>query len=385
MKLCFVPGEPLATCHQNGTVSGISVDHVRRSLGVVDPQAEFACVDGFQSGADATCDVIAGWLNTYVVHRAPAEIFENYSVGQPYAGTGFAFLFPPEFDDASFIFFKPFTVGVWAMLAAAVAVAIATSTFVRSSKNRASAARTGIVSLLGYSRLYRGKDSSYYQHAISVFTAFFSVIVTSMYASNLVARSYISNQQSPDFATKPVAYQAGGCAHWVAELRPSYTPFGTNFILPSGAPDASAYEGCENGDYFVVLDTMILSALCATGDPPGLISSIVPGMTAAYVPLVRKGMRAEAFDALVYDGARGAFAKAPDTSCFAPDETYVRGFGLAETWSIFALVGVVAVVLVGIKLALVFLGRAMDDVPREKDVIDVESATDSPKMPRGYT
>ena len=385
--LCYVLGKPLVECHADGTVSGVSVDYLNGKLGGTS-EFDVSCVAGVAEGVARGCDVIAGWASTYSFARIPKAVFELYSIGQTYTGSAYSILFAPQFDDASFIFFRPFTTGVWVLLIASIAVAVLAMVFVNSSTTRrASVTRDGFMSLLGYSRLYKGKDASYFQHSISVLTAIFSVIVVSMYSSNLVARSYISNQQTPDLTSKKIAYQSGGSSRWFAEMYKEHRTFGADTVLPTGSPNVTFFEGAARGEYFVVTDTLFVDALCEEAPHLSLISTDVFGLTKAYAPLVRNSVREDVFRALVYEPAMTLFHAREEPACFLQNESYVKGFGVYETWSVFVLVGGAAVALVLAKFVFVFAGRVMNNVPRESNVIELPSrepsSADLPKKAVG--
>jgi hypothetical protein len=104
-----------------------------------------------------------------------------------------------------------------------------------------------------------------------------------------------------------------------------------------------------------------------------LIAADVFGLTKAYAPLVKNSVREDVFRALVHEPAMHLFHARAEPQCFLQNESYVRGFGVSETWSVFVLVGGAAVALVLAKLVGVFVGRKMNDVPRESDVIELTS------------
>jgi hypothetical protein len=373
MRLCYVAGEPLARCHGNGDVTGLAVDYIENKLGGTS-EFDVTCANGSMAALMNGCDIISGTVNTYVLSRIPSVVYDEYSIGQAFAGSSFAVVFAPQFDDSSFIFFRPFSSGVWILLAAATVVAVLAMIFVRSSTTRrASATRDGIMSLLGYSRLYKGKDPSYFQHAISILTAIFSVIIVSMYSSNLVARSYISSQQTPDLTTKTVAYQRGRASRWFAKTYPEHVSFEADVTLPDGSPNVTLFEGVERGEYFVFTDTLVVDALCAARPDMSLIAADIFGLTMAYAPLVKNTVRSDVFAALVYEPAMNMFHARAERACFHQNEAYVRGFGVYDTWTIFTFVGSAAAALVVVKLAFVLVGRMTNDVPHDRDVIQTES------------
>ena len=365
MDICYVPGRPLVLCYNKSVIGGVAVDFLE---GKLQPYAHSnRCIQSIYQGISEGCSVISGRVDTLRISRIRETAFANYSLAQPFAASEVSIIFATTRETPAFIFFKPFTLVVWVVLMSSICVAIVSILCInRGMFVNKTIVRDALTSFLGYTRLYKGSGTSYYQHGVSMATAVFSVVVVSLYSSNLIARAYITQLQTPDFTSKPILYDRTGFK-WYLDLHRDYVKVRADVLGDYGTLNATVIDLVARGENYLILENILMEGICSpTHDT--LFSSVVSKLRTTYLPLVRNDVAPDVFDRLVYT-SNGLVFYPNSAACLYPDTSSLKGLDLRESWVVFATLAGVMLLLVGIKVSMFVINHRTHDLPEEADVV----------------
>lgn len=370
MEVCYLPAAPLASCGEDGGVVGIAVDYVRSKMDGLGAYVETCFVDGLYAAAARGCHVIIGTLNTYEITRDFGSSLANYTVGNPYAATKGSTLFANENPGPPpFFFLEPFSWGAWLLVLASFALAGLTIRVLRGERSQTPPLRDAVLAMAGYARLFEADGGTFWEDVVSAATAVFSVVLVSIYSSNMVSRGYIATQTTPDFYSKPLLYDTGCSSKWYVDLRSGYEGRrGIDLFDERGRPNSSILDGVARGEYFASIYDIYLSGAC---DRRATVSSAaVRGWRTSFFPAVlTENVSADVFRAFVIDSVADTFYVGGKRPCLEGDPDGVEGLTFVDTWTGFAILGGVVAILVAWKVAAYRLAVRRGLLPVDADVI----------------
>lgn len=268
MRACFVPGVPLATCDGDAATGGLAVELFWAAFSERNWTA--ACVPLSLSLFDGSCAVVSGAIGSVQLARF---VLENYTIGPPYFASSLSLLFAmPGAGVSGWAFLDPFSATFWVTVFASISAAALTAVAI-SRWTDASFLWTAPTAIAGSSRLYDSRDDeSYAQHALSVATAVFSLMLWAAYTSNLLTFVYLS--PAPVGVTTDVAVLASPDAAWLAR-RSLIGNYIEEFQIAdaSGRPSGAALALVRGGSRALFAEIAFLDAACASSPGSYAISS----------------------------------------------------------------------------------------------------------------
>ena len=217
-----------------------------------------ALFPGYSQAANLTgCDVVAG-LEASSLRALSLDVGPAYN-STPGLGVLVPTVLPPP--DA-WTFLSPFSLGVWLLLLAVVGAVIAAQLLTPRAAGGFTGVNTALLAvsaMIGSSRFYSQYDAAYLNHATSMALAVFSVFMTALYQSNLVA-FFIPQRVLSDVEdlSQPMALGV----HWVHMQRVA-DELGHRFA--ANGVTLHAVRAMPTDPAFVIAPKMFLAPFCGDG------------------------------------------------------------------------------------------------------------------------